>query len=62
MFYTKISFLLAMVTSTKGYPIMWFFNQNSDMQYKGPKDVESITFFINEKVGRESEKKKVNGK
>ena len=51
-----------MVTSTKEYPIMWFFNQNSDMQYKGPKDVESITFFINEKVGRESEKKKVNGK
>ena len=57
-----MSIPLAVVTTTKGYPITWFFNQNSGMQYKGPKDVESITFFINEKVGRESEKEKVSRK
>ena len=48
-----------MVTLVTGFPSLWLFDEGSSMQYKGPKDVKSMTFFINEKVGRMSHKKKV---
>lgn len=46
-------------TSETGFPVLWLFQGHGDMQYKGPNDINSLQFFLNEKIGRTSERKKV---
>ena len=47
-----------------GFPILWFSwnGGQSNMQYKGPKDIDSLMFFIEDKMGNEGQAKKVRKK
>ena len=44
-----------------GFPVLWFSFKGgqSSMQYKGPKDIDSMMFFINDMMGNGDETKKV---
>ena len=44
-----------------GFPILWYSwnGGQSSMQYKGPKDIDSMMFFINDMMGNGEETKKV---
>ena len=46
---------------TTGFPILWFsgVGTQSSMQYKGPKDIDSLMFFIKELTGNSAQSKKV---
>ena len=43
------------------FPILWFSGAGtqSNMQYKGPKDVDSLMFFIKDLTGASAQSKKV---
>ena len=45
-----------------GFPILWFSGtgNQSSMQYKGPKDIDSLMFFINELTGNGAQSRKVS--
>ena len=51
--------ILALFRSESGFPILWLIEERSNMQYKGPKDTKSLTFFLDEKLGIGSGKGKV---
>ena len=46
--------------SETGFPVLWLFEGSGNMQYRGPKDVDSLGFFINKKLGEKSKKEQVN--
>ena len=47
-----------------GFPILWYSwnGGQSSMQYKGPKDIDSLMFFINDKEGNTKERKVIDSK
>ena len=49
------------MTFATGYPILWLSLKGgeSNMTYKGPKDIESLMFFLNDKLGNGRQEKKV---
>ena len=53
--------ILAQMTFATGYPILWLSLKGgeSNMMYKGPKDIESLMFFLNDKLGNGRQEKKV---
>ena len=53
--------ILAQVTFSKEFPALWFSwdRGQSSMLYKGPKDIDSLMFFINDKMGIGSLSRKV---
>ena len=51
--------ILAQFRSNVGFPILWLIEKNKNMEYRGPKDIESLLFFVNEKLGIGSQKRKV---
>ena len=55
------SFSLAEINFDTGFPIMRFSSKDgeSHTQYKGPKDFNSMMFFINEMTGNGEQSKKV---
>ena len=43
-----------------GFPILWFIGKDGDtMQYKGPKDANSLVYFLKSKTGNGLAAKKV---
>lgn len=52
--------ILAQFRSNVGFPILLLIEKNNNMEYRGPKDIESLLFFVNEKLGIGSQKRKVS--
>ena len=59
---TVSPFSIAEINFDTGFPIIMFSSMDgeSHTQYKGPKDVSSMMFFINEMVGKGEDSIKVN--
>ena len=55
-------YISAQMNFAVGFPILWFFGtgNQSSMQYKGPKDIDSLMFFINELTGNGARSRKVS--
>ena len=49
--------IIAYFRDNTGFPAFWLLDADSNVQYNGPKDVNSMTYFINEKLGKGIKKK-----